>query len=324
MASHLLIHLAQNGATLRKVTYLDPKTGNPRQVLTGQAYALMLALCDHANETERATWCSQRTYMAQTGLNGQTIQKILQQFIEAGWIRRDGQEPSRTGRPSDRYIVTLPELPALETRTAKPSSKVAPTNAPDFAPDFAPTFAPTNALTGKYLTRTETETKNTHTDKPSAQAAPSLLLKQLGVEYAKHELLQAKKAGAKILSEGAWLKSVTNDLTEPAGSKHSLALEVVELYGDSNTLPQLLAIMHDNERLTDQRTTAPAAKLPQHIDSALSSAIGIARVDGIEASKEWLASRPEQTEVLPLLLSWWDTLHPQRPATQRPQGVSSA
>ena len=320
MASHLLIHLAQTQAALRKVTYLDPKTGRPRQVLTGQAYALMLALCDHANETERASWCSQRTYMAQTGLNGQTIQELLQRFIEAGWIKRDGQEPSRTGRPSDRYIVTLPNLPALETRTAQPSSEVAPTN----APEFAPTFAPTNALTGKHLTRTETENINTHTDKPSAQAAPSLLLKQLGVEYAKHELLQAKKAGEDIRSEGAWLKAVAKDLSEPAGSKYALAMEVVESYGDSNTLPQLLAIMHDNERLTEQRTTAPAAKLPQHIDSALSSAIGIARVEGIEASKEWLASRPEQTEVLPLLLSWWDTLHPQRLATLRPQGVSSA
>ena len=324
MASHLFIHLAQTQAALRKVTYPDPKTGNPRQVLTGQAYALMLVLCDHANETERASWCSQRTYMAQSGLNGQTVQKILQQFIEVGWIKKDGQEPSRTGRPSDRYIVTLPDLPALETRTAQPSSEVAPTNAPTNALEFALGFAPTFALTGKHLTRTETETKNTHTDKPSAQAAPSLLLKQLGVEYAKHELLQAKKAGTKILSEGAWLKSVANSLTDPEGIKHSLAMEVVETYGDSNTLPQLLAIMHDNERLTEQRTPAPAAKLPQHIDSAFGSAVGIARTQGIEASKEWLASRPEQTEVLPLLLSWWDSQHPQKPATQRPQGVSSA
>lgn len=320
MASHLLIHLAQTQAALRKVTYPDPKTGNPRQALTGQAYALMLALCDHANETERASWCSQRTYMAQTGLNGQTIQELLQRFIEVGWIKKDGQEPSRTGRPSDRYIVTLPNLPALEPRTAQPSSEVAPTNAPEFAPTFAPTFA----LTGKHLTKTETENKNTHTDKPSAQAAPSLLLKQLGVEYAKHELLQAKKAGEDIRSEGAWLKAVARDLSEPAGSKYALAMEVVETYGNSNTVPQLLAIMHDNERLTDQRTTAPAAKLPQHIDSALSNAIGIVRAQGIEAGKEWLASRPEQTEVLPLLVEWWNTQHPQRPATQRPQGVSSA
>jgi len=266
MSDRLLRFLAQNSGELSKHEYTDEK-GIPKQIATGQRMRLILSLLGHANE-EYMVWCSVARYMKEAKLNSQSVQDHLKLLEQVGWIRKDGLEPSNTGRPSTRYEITLPNQPAKEIK----QERVVPT--------LVPTHMPTLVPTGKHLTRTRTKTTHTAEQAVSfiSPAANRHKLQRVSKEYGKQALEQALLDGQQIKSQAAFSAHMAKQISDPANELNEKAIQLIEQNPDMSPA-----------EIVSQLCESPAPKPVRHnpaYDSALGGVMGIYRAYGLAEAIE--------------------------------------
>lgn len=250
MSDRLIRWLCENSGELSKHEYTDEK-GIPKQIATGQRMRLIMSLLGHANE-DYMVWCSVARYMREAKLNSQSTQDHLKLLEQLGWIRKDGLEPSNTGRASIRYEITLPNQPAKEVK------------APEVVPTVVPTHMPTLMPTGKHLTRTRTKT--THTAETAVSsispAANRHKLKRVSTEYGKQALEQALLEGQPIKSPAAFSAHMAKQVSDPASELNDKALQLIEQHPDMQPA-EIVSMLCE--------TSAPK---PQRINPAYESALG--------------------------------------------------
>lgn len=266
MSDRLLRFLAENSGELSKHEYIDEK-GKPKQVATGQRMRLIMSLIGHANE-DYMVWCSVARYMHEAKLNSQSVQDILKLLEQVGWIRKDGLEPSNTGRPSIRYEITLPNQPAKEVRHL------------GVVPTLVPTHMPTLMPTGKHLTRTRTKTTHTAEQAVSSKspAANRHKLKRVSTEYGKQALEQALQEGQQIKTPAAFSAHMAKQVNDPAGELYEQATQLIEANPEMQPA-DIVSMLYE-----------PSASKPQRLnpalDSALTGVMGIYRAYGLAEALE--------------------------------------
>jgi len=118
VASHLLIHLAQNLAVLEQAEYTDPKTGKRRKLKDSGAVWLKVlnVICCTAGETDRQYYAGWRYLAEKAGTNQELATAKVAIFVQLGWLavrppRR--LEGGKKGKPANCWEVTLPALAPL-------------------------------------------------------------------------------------------------------------------------------------------------------------------------------------------------------------------
>jgi hypothetical protein len=266
MSDQLTRWLCENSGELSKHEYTNDE-GNPKQILTGQRLRLLLSMLGHANE-DYMVWCSVGRYMREAKLNSQSVQDHLKLLEQLGWIKKDGKEPSNTGRASIRYEITLPNQPAKEVKT------------PEAVPTVVPTHMPTLMPTGKHLTRTRTKT--THTAETAVSsispAANRHKLKRVSTEYGKQALEQALLEGQQIKSPAAFSAHMAKQVSDPASELNDKALQLIEQHPDMQ--PAEIVSM-----LCETSAPKPQRHNPAY-ESALTGVMGIYRAYGLAEAIE--------------------------------------
>ena len=261
MSDRLIRWLCENSGELSKHEYTDEK-GIPKQIATGQRMRLIMSLLGHANE-DYMVWCSVARYMREAKLNSQSTQDHLKLLEQLGWIRKDGLEPSNTGRASIRYEITLPNQPAKEVKT------------PEAVPTVVPTHMPTLMPTGKHLTRTRTKT--THTGETAVSSISPAVnrhkLKRVSTEYGKQALEQALLEGQQIKSPAAFSAHMAKQVSDPASELNDKALQLIEQHPDMQPA-EIVSLLCETSAPKPQRHN-PA------YDSALTGVMGIYRAYGL-------------------------------------------
>ena len=266
MSDRLTRWLCENSGELSKHEYTDEK-GIPKQIATGQRMRLIMSLLGHANE-DYMVWCSVARYMREAKLNSQSVQDHLKLLEQLGWVRKDGLEPSNTGRASIRYEITLPNQPAKEVKT------------PEAVPTVVPTHMPTQMPTGKHLTRTKTKT--THTGETAVSsispAANRHKLRRVSTEYGKQALEQALLDGQQIKSPAAFSAHMAKQVSDTASELYDKALQLIEQNPEMQPA-EIVSMLCEN----------PAPKpvrLNLAYDSALTGVMGIYRAYGLAEAIE--------------------------------------
>ena len=266
MSDRLTRWLCENSGELSKHEYTDEK-GIPKQIATGQRMRLIMSLLGHANE-DYMVWCSVARYMREAKLNSQSVQDHLKLLEQLGWVRKDGLEPSNTGRASIRYEITLPNQPAKEVKT------------PEAVPTVVPTHMPTLMPTGKHLTRTRTKT--THTAETAVSsispAANRHKLRRVSTEYGKQALEQALLDGQQIKSPAAFSAHMAKQVSDTASELYDKALQLIE----QNPEMQPAEIV---SMLCESPAPKPV-RLKLAYDSALTGVMGIYRAYGLAEAIE--------------------------------------
>ena len=261
MSDQLCRWLCENSGELSKHEYTNEK-GVPKQILTGQRLRLLLSMLGHANE-DYMVWCSVARYMREAKLNSQSTQDHLKLLEQMGWIRKDGLEPSNTGRASIRYEITLPNQPAKEIKT------------PKAVPTVVPTLMPTLMPTGKHLTRTKTKT--THTAETAVSsispAANRHKLKRVSTEYGKQALEQALLDGQQIKSQAAFSAHMSKQISDPDSELYDKALQIIEQNPEMQPA-EIVSMLCENPAPKPERLN-PA------YESALTGVMGIWRAYGL-------------------------------------------
>ena len=266
MSDRLIRWLCENSGELSKHEYTDEK-GIPKQIATGQRMRLIMSLLGHANE-DYMVWCSVARYMREAKLNSQSVQDHLKLLEQLGWVRKDGLEPSNTGRASIRYEITLPNQPAKEVKT------------PEAVPTVVPTHMPTLMPTGKHLTRTRTKT--THTAETAVSsispAANRHKLRRVSTEYGKQALEQALLEGQQIKSPAAFSAHMAKQVSDTASELYDKALQLIEQNPEMQPA-EIVSMLCENP--------APKpARLNLAYDSALGGVMGIYRAYGLAEAIE--------------------------------------
>lgn len=266
MSDRLTRWLCENSGELSKHEYIN-EAGVPKQIMTGQRLRLLLSLLGHANE-EYLVWCSVKTYQREAKLNSQSVQDHLKLLEQMGWVRKDGLEPSNTGRPSTRYEITLPNQPAKEVR----QERVVPT--------VVPTQMLTQMPTGKHLSITKTKTTHTAEQAVSfiSPAANRHKLKRVSTEYGKQALEQALLDGQQIKSQAAFSAHMAKQISDPANELNEKAIQLIEQNPDMSPA-----------EIVSQLCESPAPKPVRHnpaYESALGGVMGIYRAYGLAEAIE--------------------------------------
>lgn len=106
MSARATRYLASNLPELRAVLLPDGK-----QALTGDGIALLLYLCDVANDRQGLTlWYSADRLADDTGLDVRVVRRYLARFEQVGWLTRTGQVARRDGQRGPGtpvYALTL-------------------------------------------------------------------------------------------------------------------------------------------------------------------------------------------------------------------------
>ena len=261
MSDRLIRWLCENSGELSKHEYTN-ENGIPKQIATGQRMRLIMSLLGHANE-DYMVWCSVARYMREAKLNSQSVQDHLKLLELQGWIRKDGLEPSNTGRASIRYEITLPNQPAKEVKT------------PTVVPTVVPTLMPTLMPTGKHLTKTKTKT--THTAETAVSfispAANRHKLKRVSTEYGKQALEQALLEGQQIKTPAAFSAHMAKQISDTASELHDKAMRLIEQHPDMQPA-EIVSMLCENPAPKPER-------LNLAYESALTGVMGIWRAYGL-------------------------------------------
>ena len=271
MSDRLTRWLCENSGELSTHEFIN-ENGIPKAILTGQRLRLLLSLLGHAND-DYMVWCSVKTYMREAKLNSQSTQDHLKLLEQMGWIRKDGQQPSNTGRPSIRYEITLPNQPPKELY--EPLKSV---NNSQVVPEVVLTQMPTQMPTGKHLTRTKTRT--THTaERTSSAAAERAQLKRVGKEYGKQALEKAQQQGQYIKTPEAWAAHMSKQVSTQEGDLYELALELIEQHPDKTAI--------DIAALLSPNISAPQAPIDPVLSAHMSMAGGLYLTEGLQVALEF-------------------------------------
>lgn len=236
MADELLRHIQTHYGELRKVRYME--NGKPKQLLTGQAVGVLLSMAGHAHHRDFVCYAGLRTISEEAGINLQNCSKWLNLMVDAGWLIPDGKEPSSGGRPSNRYIVSLPGLPVPQPSEMPKPGSFDPAGAPANVPTNVPAIVPTNVPAGSNRTEQE-QNINTHTKQKRVGGEKALKekLEAVAAEWAQRQL---KADPGTVKNPAAWLRSVAKTVTTPTGSglHYKAARELIEESPDAS--PEVL------------------------------------------------------------------------------------